>query len=134
MEKITDRIKNITEYERISIRQLEIAIGCSNGVLSKAIKRGTDINSIWVSKIIEIYEAYDPGWLLTGKGEMIKTQGSVSHEKTEHPENIEIAQVLEAKNEIIASLRQQIKIQADYIESLKAQCSQKISEQKRKAG
>lgn len=65
---------------------------------------------------------------------MIKTQGSVSHEKTEPPENIEIAQVLEAKNEIIASLRQQIKIQADYIESLKSQCSQKISEQKRKAG
>lgn len=72
--KNIDRIKIITETEKVSIRQMEIAIGCSNGVLSRAIKNGTDIQGIWLSKIIETYPKYNAEWLLTGKGTILKQE------------------------------------------------------------
>jgi hypothetical protein len=134
LEKITDRIKDIITNERISVRQMEIAIGCSNGVLSKAIKQGTDISAVWVSKIIEKYKIYNPGWLLTGIGEMIIIKEENSKEELKPPENNYFSQLLDTKNELIASLRQQIQIQADYINNLKESSSQKSGEQKRKAG
>lgn len=113
---------------------MEIAIGCSNGVLSKAIKQGTDISAVWVSKIIEKYKIYNPGWLLTGIGEMIIIKEENSKEELKPPENNYFSQLLDTKNELIASLRQQIQIQADYINNLKESSSQKSGEQKRKAG
>lgn len=71
MEKISDRILKIANRENISVRALEQKIGCSNGVLSKSIQKGTDISSLWVSKIIETMPQYNAQWLLTGKGEII---------------------------------------------------------------
>ena len=58
----------------ISARALEQSIGCSNGVISRCINKGTDISSQWVSKIIDTYSEVNPTWLLTGKGEMLKTK------------------------------------------------------------
>lgn len=66
------RLKQITINEGISVRQLEIIIGCSNGLLSKCILKGTDISTKWVSKIIELYPKYNAEWLLTGKSTMLK--------------------------------------------------------------
>jgi hypothetical protein len=71
MQKLSDRISTIIENEHISTRSFEVRIGASNGLISKCILKGTDINSIWLSKIIEEFPMYNPGWLLTGIGEMI---------------------------------------------------------------
>ena len=71
MEKISDRISQIANIKGISIRALEQRIGCSNGVLSKCILKGTDIGSVWVSKILEILPDINAKWLLTGEGEMM---------------------------------------------------------------
>jgi len=49
----------------------EQSIGCSNGVIGRCILKGTDISSVWLSKIIEVYPQYNARWLLTGKGNMI---------------------------------------------------------------
>jgi hypothetical protein len=68
MEKISDRLQKLIHQEGISIRALEQKIGCSNGVLSKSISKGTDISAVWLSKIIEAYPKYNATWLLTGKG------------------------------------------------------------------
>lgn len=73
MEKISDRLQKLIHQEGISIRALEQKIGCSNGVLSKSIAKGTDINSTWLSKIIEAYPKYNATWLLTGKGNELAT-------------------------------------------------------------
>jgi transcriptional regulator with XRE-family HTH domain len=70
LEKIIDRILKIIEAEKMSTRHFEQIIGCSNGVLAKAILKKTDIQSIWVSKIIEMFPVYDAKWLLTGHGNM----------------------------------------------------------------
>lgn len=71
MSIISDRIKQLIDNEDISVRALEQKIGCSNGVISKCILKGTDINSNWVSKIIESFPNYSSRWLLTGTGLMI---------------------------------------------------------------
>ncbi len=70
--KISDRIALIVEEKGISIRSLEQSIGCSNGVISRYLSKGTDISSLWVSKIIETFQDINAEWLLTGQGVMLK--------------------------------------------------------------
>lgn len=85
MENISDRIALIIKEEGISIRAFEQHIGCSNGVISKCINKGTDISSLWVSKIIETFPKVDPKWLLTGKGSMLASSSSSSPSSTSIP-------------------------------------------------
>lgn len=72
MENILQRIKQISDIEDVKITALESKIGASKGVLSRAIKNNTDIQSKWISKIVENYPQYDAEWLLTGHGDMMK--------------------------------------------------------------
>lgn len=64
------RISKLAETEGLSVTRLEQVIGASRGVLSRAIKNDTDIQSKWLQKIIENYPNYSPAWLLTGKGKI----------------------------------------------------------------
>lgn len=82
---ISDRIAILIKEKGISIRALEQAIGCSNGVISRCINKGTDISSLWVSKIIETYSDIDSTWLLTGKGDMLKTKRTPSNPDNDNP-------------------------------------------------
>lgn len=66
-----DRIKLMADHENIKITALEKQIGASKGVLSRAFNNKTDIQSKWLTKIIEQYPQYNSLWLLTGKGEML---------------------------------------------------------------
>lgn len=76
MANISDNIGSLIKAIGISARALEQSIGCSNGVISRCINKGTDISSQWVSKIIDTYPEINPTWLLTGKGEMLKPSNS----------------------------------------------------------
>ena len=73
MGTILSRIQEIALKEGITIGALERNIGASKGVLSRAINNGTDIQSKWIQIIVENYPNYSSEWLLTGRGEMIKT-------------------------------------------------------------
>ncbi|SNR16521.1 S24 family peptidase [Tenacibaculum jejuense] len=66
-----DRIKILADHEDIKITALEKQIGASKGVLSRAFNNKTDIQSKWLTKIIENYPHFDSLWLLTGKGSML---------------------------------------------------------------
>lgn len=70
---IAKRIQEIADNENISINEMERVIGASRGVLSRAAKNGTDIQSKWVKSVVENYRSYSPDWLLTGHGEMLRT-------------------------------------------------------------
>lgn len=76
METILDRIKQIADNEGFKITPFEKEIGASKGVFSRAIKNSTDIQSKWITKVVENYPLYSEGWLLTGKGEMLKSDKS----------------------------------------------------------
>ena len=74
MENIIKRISLLCDNEDIKITMLERLIGASKGVLSRALANETDIQSKWLIKIVENYPHYNTEWLLTGKGEMLKTK------------------------------------------------------------
>lgn len=73
MKSISHRIKLIADNEGIKITQMEARIGASKGVLSRSIANNTDIQSKWVTMIVENYPLYNSEWILTGKGEMLKS-------------------------------------------------------------
>ena len=74
MCKILSRIKLIADTSGITIGAIERTIGASRGVISKAIAKGTDIQSKWLELICENFPEYSPQWLLTGEGEMLKSK------------------------------------------------------------
>lgn len=73
MKNILDRIQQIADNENITITAFERQIGASKGVLSGAMLKGTGIQSKWVQNIVEKFPLYNSEWLLTGKGEMLKS-------------------------------------------------------------
>ena len=76
------RIKQVCDNELIKITELEKKLGASKGVLSRAIRNNTDIQSKWISSLVENYPNYNPTWLLTGKGDML-LRGSEGSSKVE---------------------------------------------------
>ena len=73
MESILSRIQQIADHENVKITALERKIGASKGVLSRAINNGTDIQLKWIQTLVENYPQYNTEWLITGKGEMLKS-------------------------------------------------------------
>lgn len=74
MGNILSRIQDIASNEGITIGALERCIGASKGVLSRAINNGTDIQSKWITILVENYPQYSPAWLLTGEGNMLRSE------------------------------------------------------------
>ncbi|MCQ0112645.1 hypothetical protein [Zhouia amylolytica] len=64
----------IAQNEGITISALEKQIGASKGVLSRALKNKTDIQTKWLAALVENYPNYNPSWILMGKGPMFKSQ------------------------------------------------------------
>jgi len=100
------RIKEIADHEGISITALEAAIGASKGVFSRALANGTDIQSKWLVKLIENYPHYSSEWLLTGNGEIKKSDSVKSATENEQSDDQP-----ELTNELIAALKQVISTQ-----------------------
>lgn len=76
MDTILKRIEQIALNEGIKITSFERKIGASKGVLSRALTSGTDIQSKWLQSVVENYPHYSSEWLLTGKGDMIKSDNT----------------------------------------------------------
>lgn len=93
MGNILSRIQEISMKEGINITSMEKMIGASKGVLSRAIKQGTDIQAKWLSAIVENYPQYSASWLLTGEGKMLRNEESPPSEPIDgaiplaHPAN-----------------------------------------------
>jgi len=80
MSKIIQNIEQIIAHEGITVGQFERSIGASKAVISRAIANGTDIQSKWISAIVENYPHYSTAWLLTGEGEMLQSSPGVPQE------------------------------------------------------
>lgn len=106
MNYILKRIKELADQEGISITALEAAIGASKGVFSRALANGTDIQSKWLVKLIENYPHYSSEWLLTGNGE-IKKSDSVKSAAG----NDQSGDQPDLTNELIQALKQVISTQ-----------------------
>jgi hypothetical protein len=127
MENILDRIKAYIDSKGISIRQLERTIGASNGVLSTAIKRGSDIGSKWLSKIVASDSKLNAKWLLTGTGDMYianeNTPLAINEPTSDYTKNCKECKTKEktifTQEETIKAQQKTIDTQSDYIDILK---------------
>lgn len=67
-----DRVKQFIDTQKISVSAFEQKIDASDGMIRRAIKNKTDIQSKWLSKISDNYPELNLEWLITGKGPMTK--------------------------------------------------------------
>lgn len=113
MINILDQLQALVAAEGITITALERQVGASKGVISRAIKYGTDIQVKWLTKVVENYPQISTEWLLTGNGEMYKSK--TSNEQSEW--NVLLKEIND-RDEIIRK-------QAEQIGALKAELSLK---------
>ena len=97
MEIVLDRIEQFAEKQGIKIGALEKTIGASKGVLSRAIAQKSDIQSKWLSKLVENFPQIDANWLLTGEGSMYRD--TTEQSGTNPPNRDKYIQMLESKIE-----------------------------------
>ena len=134
MANFSDNLATFLNEKGISIRALEQQIGCSNGVISRSINKGTDISSQWVSKIIEIYPDLNPTWLLLGKGEMLLSNPTSTAENTTnqsletHPQS-DVWAYIKDKDREIGRLNQEIGMLKARIDELERERSVPITPQ-----
>jgi hypothetical protein len=127
LENISFRIKQIIDYKGISVRNFEQKIEASNGLIANSIKKSTDIQSKWLSKIIEIFPDINSSWLLCGIGEMLIENGEKDLIRPPNRDKCSNCEVLEAKlikeESINADLRNLLAAKDEIITMLKAKAS-----------
>ena len=71
---MTGRLEQFIKNQGFSVRAFEISIGASDGMIRRAIKNNTDIQSKWLSVISDNYPNLNIDWLLTGRVSMLKSE------------------------------------------------------------
>lgn len=74
------RIKCFIDYKGISVRKFEETVGFSNGSFASQYKKNKTIGVDKVENILHLFPEINPEWLLTGKGEMLKTDNENNDE------------------------------------------------------
>lgn len=64
------RLKQFIDYKSISIREFSKRAGISHGLLRQVKAIGSDK----LENILSVYTDLNPEWLLTGRGEMLKSE------------------------------------------------------------
>lgn len=75
---ILDRIKLYIDTKGISIAAFEKSVGMSNASFSKSLKNNGAIGTDKLENILSVYSDISPEWLLTGQGDMLKEEPSLS--------------------------------------------------------
>lgn len=80
-----ERLKLFIENQGISISAFEQRISASDGMIRRAIKNNTDIQSKWLFEMSDNFPDLNLEWLITGKGPMLKSDSgntvNISEEK-----------------------------------------------------
>lgn len=74
MLKTIDRLIEFIEYAGLSARQFDISIGAANGYTLRMKKNHASIGSDVIETVLRTYPQLNVVWLLTGEGNMIKTE------------------------------------------------------------
>lgn len=73
-ESINERIKKVISKSNCkSVRQFAIKIGIAQTSLNDVVRNGAEPKFSTIDKIIKAEPLISPEWLLTGKGEMLKS-------------------------------------------------------------
>lgn len=73
MLKTIDRLMQFISHVGLSARQFDISIGAANGYTLRMKKNRASIGSDVIENIVRTYPQLNVAWLITGEGEMLKT-------------------------------------------------------------
>ena len=69
-ETFIDRLEFFMKTEGLNSNSLTVAAGLSNGLIGKALKNRSSMNSDSIERILCAYTNLSAEWLMTGKGTM----------------------------------------------------------------
>jgi len=81
------RLEEIINLKKLSVSAFERSIGASNNSIQIAIKRGASVKDDILNKVLIAYPDINPSWLLTGEGEMIKSDAPYRYPKATSTKN-----------------------------------------------
>lgn len=70
-----ERLDKFMIYKQLNDNKISIEAGISNGLIGKGRVRGA-ISQDNISKILNTYTDLDANWLLTGRGEMLRSEST----------------------------------------------------------
>ena len=76
MCQILNRLKEFIDYKGLPIATFERSIGMSNASFGKQLKKKGAIGTDKLENILKVYPELSPLWLMTGEGEMLKSNSS----------------------------------------------------------
>lgn len=100
MLKTIDRLMLFINHSGLSARQFDLSIGASNGYTLRMQKNRASIGSDVIENILNTYPDLNVVWLLTGNGEMLKSQQAadiLDFDNLPEDRKIEIERIIEAK-------------------------------------
>ena len=80
-----ERLLQIVEYYKLSVREFERVIGVSEGVINKTIARNTGLKAETIQKIVEKFPQISLNWILLGEGKMLKSEDKPVAKQTDNP-------------------------------------------------
>jgi hypothetical protein len=104
-----DRLDKFMQYKGLNDNKITVSAGVSNGLIGKGRQRGA-LSQDSISKILCAYPELDANWLLTGKGDMLKSDspappihninvepspGSQASPKSPEPISVDFSLILE---------------------------------------
>lgn len=81
MSTIGDRLTVFIDHLNISTRAFEMKAGLSNGLIGKVISKNATLGSDKVLKILYAFPELNLEWLMTGKGELLRSDIKVGEYK-----------------------------------------------------
>jgi phage repressor protein C with HTH and peptisase S24 domain len=93
MKTTLQRIKDFIDYKDFSIRVFEMSVGMSNGSFASQLKNNKTIGVDKLENILQKYPELNAEWLLTGRGEMLKSEEAPSYVDNPHENLVTIPMV-----------------------------------------
>ncbi len=103
---VNERIKEIIEHEKLSVRAFALKIGVSQPIIFNNVSKGRDPSYDTLLKIVRTFPHINSEWLLTGEGFMLKPADSNS-------ETEEIKAMFEAMKERVDKLEREAEIKKE---------------------
>jgi hypothetical protein len=132
----SERIRKVVDYYDVSVNKFSIQLGLATPqILYDVLKGKNGISKDLAEKITVHCSEVNPGWLLTGEGEMLNTRTAPEKKENspEQRENIKwYKQQLEEKGTTIGYLIKQAEQKDKEIERLKSELSMLRGEEKKK--
>lgn len=79
MGNIVERLRLYLTFKDVSVSVAEQKIGISNASLSKPFNNNTTIKTDTLEKFLNIFDDISSEWLLTGKGNMLKSMEGLTY-------------------------------------------------------